>query len=225
MIKACIFDLDGTLLNTLTQIKYYLNSTLRLYGLAELDEDTVRKFVGNGGHTLIRRALKHVGREDMSEGKVFDEFFEKYLTAYNSGVDYLVEPYEGIPEALAELKARGFRLAVRSNKPHSTVVPVVERFFPDVFEQVQGAEAGIPIKPDPLSNVCLLKKMGLTAEETAFIGDSEVDMQTAKNYGAALAVGVSWGFREASVLEESGADIIIDRAALIPSAIIKYTQK
>ena len=221
MIKACIFDLDGTLLDTLTQISYYLNTTLKGHGMDEIDLPTVRNFVGNGGHNLVTRALTHVGREDMLKPELFNAFFKEYLDFYNSGVDYLVEPYEGIHEALRALSAAGVRLAVRSNKPHSTVVPVVEKFFPGIFEVVQGAEDSIPIKPDPKSCASVLASLGLPAEQTAFIGDSEVDMETAKNYGAGLAVGVSWGFRDRAVLESSGADIILDAAKLIPEAIAR----
>lgn len=210
MIKLCLFDLDGTLLDTLTQIQYYLNKTLKLYGFSELPLDRVRKIVGYGGRNLIESALNLSGRNRAEEPWLYEEFFEKYLKLYNSDANYLVAPYDGIYQALDYLKSRGVKLAVVSNKPHSTVVLVVRKFFGDSFDVVIGGRDGIPLKPAADMPLLACEALGISPSETAFIGDTEVDMHTARAYGASAAVGVLWGFRDRETVAKAGADYLIE---------------
>ena len=216
MIKLCIFDLDGTILDTLGQIDYYVNYAMKLHSLPAVPYEKVREFVGNGARNLIKRSLDYVGKNVDYDDGFFVDFFDKYIEIYNSDVNYLVSPYEGIKEALDFIKSSGIKIAVMSNKPHSTVVPCVKHFFGDVFDIVSGAKDGVPLKPDPTSTLALCEAMGALPEETVFFGDSEVDMYTAKNYGAKIAAGALWGFRDEETLRAAGSDVNLKN----PSQII-----
>ncbi len=214
-IKACIFDLDGTLLNTLTTITYYVNHSLKNVGADMISEETCRILVGKGARNLLERALAHVGHtvED------FEAFFLSYDATYNAAPDYLTEPYPGICELLSSLKEKGIRIAVLSNKPEGAVRPLVEKFFGNAVDVLSGGKDGVPLKPNPDAVAPVLSALGLSAQETAFIGDSGVDMQTAKNYGAGLAIGVTWGYRDAEELRACGADVLAGEAREILSAM------
>ena len=214
-IKACIFDLDGTLLNTLTTITYYVNEALKKEGAKTISEKTCRALIGKGARNLLQRALSEVGHE-VSD---FEAFFHGYDDAYNAAPDYLTEPYAGIVDLLAALKAKEMKIAVLSNKPEGAVRPLVEHFFGDAVSIVFGGKDGIPLKPDPGAVTPILEALGLSAAETAFIGDSGVDMQTAKNYGAALGIGVTWGYRDAEELLSCGADALANTPAEILLAL------
>ena len=203
-IKACIFDLDGTLLNTLKTITYYVNEALTRAGAKTISEDTCRVLVGKGARNLLERLLAAVAHEVED----FEAFFRAYDRSYNAAPDYLTEPYGGICELLAFLKEKGMRIAVLSNKPEGAVRPLVEHFFGETVDAVFGGKDGVPLKPNPDAIKPVLEALSLSAEETAFIGDSGVDMQTAKNYGAALGIGVTWGYRDAEELLSSGADAL-----------------
>ena len=215
-IKGCIFDLDGTLLNTLTTIRYYVNEALFREGAEGITVEQCREMVGKGARNLLERALaaKNHKVED------FEAFYKGYDAHYNSAPDYLTEPYEGIPEMIQGIFDKGLRIAVLFNKPEGAVRPLVERFFGDKVEIVMGGSAGVPLKPDPLAVAPILDFLGLRADETAFIGDSEVDMITAKNYGAALAIGVTWGYRDRDALVKNGADVLADKAEDVLSFLL-----
>ena len=135
MIKACIFDLDGTLLDTLNSITYYLNKTLSHFGFCETEREKVRLFVGDGARLLVERALFDKGVCLIENQELKENFLTKYLTDYNKSPSYLTEPYEGICDMLKGLKSLGISLAVLSNKPHSTTAPLVERLFPGIFDE------------------------------------------------------------------------------------------
>ena len=214
-IKACIFDLDGTLLNTLTTITYYVNEALSREGARAISEEECRVMVGKGARNLLERSLALVGREVAD----FEAFFAAYDAEYNAAPEYLTEPYEGVIALIEALRKSGMRLAVLSNKPEGAVRPLVERFFGDAIEIVAGARAGAVLKPDPMAVAPVLEALGVTAEETAFIGDSGVDMKTAKNYGAGLAIGVLWGFRDREELLSCGADLLAEKPADILKAL------
>ena len=214
-IKACIFDLDGTLLNTLKTITHYVNRSLRGIGAETISEETCRAMIGKGARNLLQRALAEVNRE-VSD---FEAFFEDYDRAYNAAPDYLTAPYDGICEILAFLKEKGMRIAVLSNKPEGAVRPLVEHFFGETVSAVFGGKDGVPLKPHPDAIAPVLEALSLSAEETAFIGDSGVDMQTAKNYGAAIGIGVTWGYRDTEELLSSGADALANTPAEILSAL------
>lgn len=216
MIKACIFDLDGTLLNTLPTIMHYLNATLGKFGYRDVSDSDTKRYIGDGAYMLIKRALGEQGERD--EEKIL-EVLSDYKVAYDVSPLYLTEIYEGVPEMLRALKNKGVRLAVLSNKPDSAAVAVVSHFFGDLFDIVRGGIDGVPLKPDATSALDILEKMNVAPDEAAFIGDTAVDIETAGNMGAGLSVGVLWGFREKEELSEAGADLICSRAEEIASHI------
>ncbi|MBO7304175.1 MAG: HAD family hydrolase [Clostridia bacterium] len=219
MIKCCIFDLDGTVLNTLDTIRYHLNKTLLCHGLPEVSGDECRRFVGNGARRLLERALSKSG---VTDSATVDKVLGDYLISYDAEPYVNTSVFEGIGELMTKLRDRGIRLALLSNKQHSATLAVAEKFFPGVFDAVQGGTDGIPLKPDPTSATALLDEMGICPSELAFIGDSEVDIETAKNLGAALAIGVSWGFRSAEELTLAGADVLATDADEIFREVTKH---
>lgn len=204
-IKCAVFDLDGTLLNTIKTINHYLNYALSTYGLPAVSEADCKSFVGDGAVLLIRRAMARVGADDSQ----FQGLFKTYNDAYDSDPYYLTEPYPGIREMLAELKSEGIILAVLSNKPDFAVRMTVEHFFPGIFSSVLGAGEGIALKPDPTALLNMLADLGVTPADTAYVGDSEPDVLTAANASVALPVAVSWGFRTREQLLSAGAENII----------------
>lgn len=211
MIKACIFDLDGTLLDTLKSIRFFLNKTLDEFGIPNISEEQTKVFVGDGALKLVRRAMRAGGIDTESlEGKSESyTIYEKFSRDYNENPYYLTQPYEGIPEAVSALRSRGIKLAIISNKPKPTVVQLVERHFPGTFDIVEGAVANVPLKPDPTALFSICTSLGVAPDETAYFGDTSTDMKTAKNYGAGISVGVLWGFRGEEELRSNGADITV----------------
>lgn len=209
MIKCCIFDLDGTLLYTIPSITYHINNVFKEEGFFPITEDDCRRFIGNGASKLIERSLRRVGAYS-------EEVHKRVLAAYNRAYDsdpyYLTEPYEGTALVIDKLRSRGVKLAVLSNKPDSTARLAVEHFFPDSFGVVMGGRDGLPLKPAPDSTHALLAELGISPSDTAFIGDSDVDILTGKNAGVAVTVGAAWGFRGREELERAGADVIADSA-------------
>ena len=207
MIKCCIFDLDGTLLNTIPSITYYINKTFREAGFSEITEEDTKRFIGNGASKLIERALRHVGAYSES---VHKDILRKYNAVYDSDPYYLTEPYSGIGELVFDLHRRGVKLAVLSNKPDSTTRLCVSHFFEGKFDAVLGGTDGMPLKPAPDSTEAVLRILQCAASETAFIGDSDVDIITGRNAGVALTVGAAWGFRGEEELRLAGADKVFD---------------
>ena len=218
-IKCAVFDLDGTLLNTIKTITHYLNFALANNGLGEVTPEECRGFVGNGVRMLLIRAIEARGEYT---DELYARMYESYNEAYNAEPHYLTEAYEGIPEMLEGLRARGIRLAVLSNKPHIATVGTIAKFFPNTFDVVSGGREGIPLKPDPTALLSTVSALGFTPDECLYVGDSDVDMETARNAGVALGLGVSWGFRDREVLKSAGADLIIDA----PSELFRlFTKK
>lgn len=206
--KAIIFDLDGTLLDTLETLSYYGNETLKKFGIAPYEKDAYRYMVGNGAKILIRRML--AGRSCETE-ELFEKAFKEYISAYNADTLYKTEIYPGITELLKGLSERNVKIAVLSNKPHEATVPILKSFFgEDIFTDMRGAMEGVPIKPDPAAALDIAEKMGLTPSECVYVGDTAVDMETGKRAGF-YTVGVLWGFRDRDELENGGADKIVSR--------------
>ena len=199
MIKAAILDFDGTLANTLPDLKITLNLTREAYGLAPVTEEDILVHVNNHMPVYIRRMIPELGDEAL-----WDEALEKYYAFYDD--HYLAEtvPYPGIPEMLVKLKEQGVKLAVMSNKNHSHILKMVDALFPDMFDSVWGTIPEVPAKPNPARAYLIAEEFGMDISEIAFIGDSDVDMLTACNAGA-VPVGVAWGYRPAYVLRETGA--------------------
>lgn len=208
MMKACIFDLDGTLTDTLESLTYSVGETLKEMGLPGITSDECRRFVGNGARVLMERSLEAVGEE---VGCRIDEGMEIYGRIFDANCTYHVTPYEGITDMLGKLREKNIQLAVLSNKPHQQTVKVVREIFgEDVFDYVQGQQEGIPRKPDPSGVLRLMEKMQITREECLYAGDSEVDIRTGRNAGV-RTIGVTWGFRTRDALLEAGAEMVIDR--------------
>lgn len=207
-MKACIFDLDGTLTNTLESMTYSVNLTLKEMGLSQITKDQCRMFVGNGARVLIEESLKVSGDPKASR---IEEGMKIYGRIFDQNCTYHVTPYEGIPEMLKALKDRGIHLAVLSNKPDRQTVKVVKEIFGDnIFDYAQGQKDGILRKPAPDGVWYLMEQMQVSKEECLYIGDSEVDAATGKNAGL-KTIGVLWGFRDRKTLETAGADHLIER--------------
>ncbi|MEJ8743659.1 HAD-IA family hydrolase [Mediterraneibacter sp. HCN-7094] len=207
MYKACIFDLDGTLTNTLDSLVYSTNETLKEMKLPQISEEQCRLFVGNGARVLIEKALGSSGSENLDR---IEEAMQIYGRIFDANCTYHVVPYEGITEMLESMKNRGLKLAVLSNKPHKQAVHVVETIFgKETFQWIQGQIDTVPRKPDPTAVLQIAEKLGATPEETLYIGDSEVDVATGKN-AQMHTIGVTWGFRGKEVLEDAGAELIVD---------------
>lgn len=202
MYKACVFDLDGTLTDTLESLTLSVNLTLEEMGLSAITDQQCRLFVGNGARVLLQKALKVSGD---AQAERIEEAMLRYGRIFDQHCTYHVVPYEGIRKMLAELKKEGYRLAVLSNKPHRQTVSVVESIFgKEVFELIQGQRDGIPRKPDPTAVLDILKQLESSPEHAVYIGDSEVDIAT--GLAARMqTIGVTWGFRDKEILEEAGA--------------------
>lgn len=207
-MKACIFDLDGTLTNTLESMTYSVNLTLKEMGLSQITKDQCRMFVGNGARVLIEESLKVSGDPKASR---IEEGMKIYGRIFDQNCTYHVTLYEGIPDMLKALKDRGIHLAVLSNKPDRQTVKVVKEIFGDnIFDYAQGQKDGIRRKPAPDGVWYLMEQMQVSKEECLYIGDSEVDAATGKNAGL-KTIGVLWGFRDRKTLETAGADHLIER--------------
>lgn len=214
-MKACIFDLDGTLTDTLESILYSVNKSLQEMNLPAISDRQCESFVGNGSRYLMEHALDTAGDAGASR---IDEAMQVYSRIFGANCTYRVTPYEGIPELLKSLKEMGIKLAVLSNKPHGQTVDVVQTIFGrDTFDQIQGQTDSIPRKPDPAGVYRLLEKMGASRKECLYIGDSEVDIATGIAAGV-RCIGVEWGFRGRQVLADAGARYIIST----PEQILQF---
>lgn len=201
-----IFDLDGTLLNTIGDLAVACNAVLSKRGLPQHTYDEYCHFVGNGIMRLVERALPEKLRTPSTVAAVRADFVQYYT----EHIDTFTEPYAGIPELLSELSRRGVRLAVASNKFQAGTEKLIRLFFPDVvFVAVFGQREGVPLKPDPTVVREILSLTGDTPDRVLYIGDSGVDMQTAAAAGIRSA-GVTWGFRDRAELEQSGAQHVVD---------------
>lgn len=209
MYKACIFDLDGTLTDSLDSLHYSVNETLKELGLRTITREQCRLFVGDGARCLMERALRASGDEEL---QLIDEGMQHYKRIFKENCTYKVVPYDGIEKMLAALKKKGIRLAVVSNKPDEQAVYVVEKIFgTGLFDHVQGQKDDIPRKPAPDGVLFTMGQLQVSRDETIYIGDSDVDMVTGKA-AQVFTVGVSWGFRERELLVEAGADQVIEHA-------------
>lgn len=218
-IKGCIFDLDGTLLNTLKALTYTTNRTLEHFGLGPVDEAHIKQFVGDGYKRQMERSLVYCGDEKLVH---YEESLKLYTELFARHCMYQVVPYPGIPELLAGLKERGIRIAVLSNKPHPRTVENIETVFgKGYFDLVMGEQPGIPKKPDPAGVRQILDRWGIRPEECLYLGDTNTDMRTGLGAGL-ITVGVTWGFRGREELESFHPSWIIDRPEEIFSCIFMH---
>ena len=215
MYTTYIFDLDGTLLDTLGDLAASVNYALRTHGLPEHSIDDVRQFVGNGVRKLMERAVP-----DGADNPLFEEAYATFRQYYMAHSLDTTRPYEGIPETLTALKARGCRLAVVSNKMMAATQALCSHFFPDTIEVAIGEHEaeGIRKKPAPDTVIAALKTLGVGKEDAVYVGDSDVDIQTARNSGLPC-ISVLWGFRDRSFLQQHGAEIFIST----PSDLLSNT--
>ena len=205
-IRALIFDLDGTIADTINAIRDGLNETLRKYNYPEKTYEDVRRAIGNGARSLVKRCMPE---PDASSEEKAAAVFRSYDIAYSHTYLHTRECYGGIPEVVAALKERGYRMAVLSNKQDPFVKGLIRQLLPkDEMELVMG-QTKLPTKPDPTVPRLISLQLCVPPAFCAMIGDSEVDIQTAKNAGM-LAVGCSWGYRGRDALEAAGADVIVD---------------
>jgi phosphoglycolate phosphatase len=204
LIELCVFDLDGTLVNSLADLADSTNYALKKNGFVTCPADRYRFFVGNGVPMLIKRALGGQASPE-AEKAVLCDFNAYYNTHY---ADH-TRPYDGNVELLEALRARGVKCAVLSNKPDNFVKIIVAEILPQFrFSWVQGKAEGFPKKPDPAALNFILHSLGVKKENTLYIGDSNVDIFTGKNAGV-MTCGVLWGFRGRDELEEAGACHIV----------------
>lgn len=205
MYTTYIFDLDGTLLDTLGDLAASVNFALRSCGLPEHSIDDVRRFVGNGVRKLMERAVP-----DGADNPLFEEAYASFCQHYMDHSLDTTHPYEGIPETLAALKAKGCRLAVVSNKMMAATQALCRHFFPDTIEVAIGEHeaAGIRKKPAPDTVIAALRALGVGKEHAVYVGDSDVDIQTARNSGIPC-ISVLWGFRDRDFLKRHGAETFI----------------
>lgn len=211
--KAAIFDLDGTLIDSLNDIADSMNHVLSMHGFPIHPADDYRLFVGEGMRVLVMRALP----ENSSDQKLIDLCTDQMKNEYAVRWNRKTRIYEGILPLLAFMQSRGLILSVLSNKPHEFTVKIVEHYFGNsIFKLIMGA--GIfPSKPDPASALDIAKSCEIKPAEIIYMGDSAVDMKTAKSAGM-FACGCLWGFREREELLENGADLVMEK----PENIVRY---
>jgi len=201
--RGAIFDMDGTLVDTLADLYDSVNEMLAHYNLPLRRLDEVRQFVGNGARKLMIRSLP-------SDCDFVDDALAYYNDCYARNCTNKVKPYAGIMECLAALAAKKIPLGICTNKQHFAAIEIAEKILaPIKFSYVSGDEPGQPRKPDPTRALEGAKKFSVAPEDIAYFGDTAVDMETAKNAGF-LPIGVTWGFRPRSELVNSGAKIIVD---------------
>lgn len=203
--ETYVFDLDGTLLETLKDLAASTNYALRTHDMPEHSIEDVRMFVGNGVKKLMERAIPN-GIENPQFEDVYATFRQHYL---EHNLD-TTKPYEGIPELLAELKARGKKLAIVSNKFYAATQELARHFFPDTIEVAIGERENIKKKPAPDTVIEALRQLGASKETAVYIGDSDVDIMTAKNCDMPC-VSVLWGFRDKEFLMEHGATFFVEK--------------
>ncbi len=207
MYRACIFDLDGTLLDTVESLAHSGNQMLAHFGYPPLPTENYNYYAGEGASMLVRRCLKDAGDETLRH---YSEAEPLYRQIFARDPYYGLKHYSGMPEALGELKDAQIRIAVFSNKPHLQAIAVVERMFgKGYFDQIQGQMEGIPRKPAPDGALFIAGKLKVKPEECLYVGDTWTDMET--GHGAGMTtVGVTWGFRPREELEKYHADAIIN---------------
>lgn len=210
-----IFDLDGTLLNTLEDLHACINYAIDYCGYPKRSIEEIRNFVGNGIKKAIERALPEGTSEEETEKviAIFKEYYQKHLTEYT-------KPYDGIIKLLEELRAKGYKTGVVSNKYDKAVKALCKEYFGDLIQTAIGESEEIGKKPNPNGVLKAIKEVNSTKERTIYIGDSEVDIQTAKNANIPC-ISVLWGFKDKEFLEANGGNIF----AKAPEDIIKIIEK
>ncbi|MBN2667804.1 MAG: HAD family hydrolase [Bacteroidales bacterium] len=215
-IKAVIFDLDGTLLNTLNDISEIVNSVLELHHFKTFSTNDYKQFIGNGLEMLCRRALP----KNIDE-YLFKSIFVEVKEAYNERQNIKTKPFDGVIEMLANLQRLNISIAVLSNKPHEFVKPTIDHYFPNInFSLMYGARKEYERKPDPTVLLMMLNEMSLKKDECLYVGDTETDILTAKNAGVD-SIAVLWGFRSEDALKKEKPNYTISK----PKELIDIIEK
>ncbi len=206
-MRLIVFDLDGTLINSLEDLADSANHVLELHGFPIHPVDAYRYFVGDGVRKLIERILPAEERTDTR----IEQCKAEFVDYYKIHMEDKTVVYEGITELLKALKTRGLKIAVATNKVHVAVEPLMAKYFPNIrFDSMIGQREGIPVKPAPQIMYDILNETGCQPSDTLHIGDTATDMQLAQNAGV-TPVGVLWGYRPLEELQEAGAKFIISR--------------
>ena len=212
MYKACIFDLDGTLLDTLEAIAYTTNLTISSINMEPVETEHFKVLVGDGAGKLIERVLKEGGDEELIH---YDDMLALYHKNFEVHSTFNVKPYDGIRELLAGLKEAGIKIAVFSNKPHQRAIENIESVFgAGYFDHIQGEKPHIRRKPDPTGAYEVMESLGFTKSECLYIGDTNTDMTTGRNAGLDT-VGVTWGFRDEEELRSYDPRYIVHHPSQI----------
>lgn len=205
MIKAAIFDLDGTIADTIDDLAHAVNSVLKEYGFPAITRQQAIANINNGASELVRRSFPQEHGSDDALVAEARKLFDKY---YSECYVERTRPYDGVIDALSEI-SESIPIAVLSNKPDPFVKNIVKELFPEGLFRIALGQGSFPRKPDPTSALYICEKLGSPASECVFVGDSNVDMLTAKAAGL-HAVGVTWGYRSREILIENGAELLID---------------
>ena len=205
MYRTVIFDLDGTILNTIADLAAAGNRICRKRDWPEHTLEDYTAMVGHGMRNLVER----MSPEECRDPQMVEETLAEYMADYGEHCCEKTTPYPGIPQLLQELKALGVRLAVYSNKADVFTCAIIAHYFPDVFDFVRGKREGVPVKPDPAGIAGVMAELGVDPETTLFVGDSSVDVKTG-HAGGMKVCGVPWGFRPRVSLVEAGADMLAD---------------
>lgn len=204
--EAIIFDLDGTLLNTLNDLADSVNTVLENEGYPTHPVEAYKIFVGNGLPNLLRQALPE---KQANNKNIIDDAVAKVKAEYATRWDKKTRPYNGVDEMLNELKNKNVKMAILSNKPHDFMLQVVDKYFDsEMFYEIFGLRDDVPAKPDPAGALEIAEKMNLSPKDIAFLGDSNTDMKTATSAGM-TPIGALWGFRTKDELEQYGAKYLI----------------
>ena len=213
--KAVLFDMDGTLLDTLEDLRDSTNHALAQMGYPLRGIEEIRRFIGNGAEKQIRRAVP----EGTSEGKIM-ETLAAFRAYYQDHCQIKTKVYDGLLDVLSELKEKGVKMAVVSNKPDAAVKKLSREYFGDRLDYAIGPSDGVRCKPYPDMAEEALKALGVEKKDAVFVGDSEVDVQTGLNAGLDV-IAVSWGFRSREVVIEAGASKIADNASELEKLILE----
>ena len=207
-MKACIFDLDGTLADTLESMSISANQVIEPLGYAPLPTENFRYYAGDGAKTLVERVLRDAGDKNLVH---LEEVYQAYCEIFDRDCTYKVVVFDGMKEILKKLKAMGVKLAVFSNKPHAQTRTVISNLFGDnLFDWVQGQQDGIEKKPDPSGALKIAEIFEVRPEECMYIGDTNVDMMTGNRAGM-FTVGVLWGFRDRKELMDNHAHALAEK--------------